>query len=144
MEQVVSPANAVRALETVERNRGAAGIDGMRTTQLRGHLHEHWEKVCSKLLAGTWAPSPVRRVEIPKPNGGVRKLGIPTVMDRFIQQMLRQVMTPIFDPLFSEHSYGFRPGRSAPQAVKAAQQYAREGKDWVVDIDITQFLDAAS
>ena len=144
MEQVVNPDNVLRALEAVERNQGAAGIGGMRTTQLRGHLHDHWEKVRSKLLAGTWTPSPVRRVEIPKPNGGVRKLGIPTVMDRFIQQMLLQVMTPIFDPLFSEHSYGFRPGRNAQQAVKAAQQYAREGKDWVVDIDITQFLDTAS
>ncbi len=141
MEQVVDPENARRALEAVERNRGAAGIDGMRTTQLRGHLTCHWEKIRSKLWAGTWTPSPVRRVEIPKPNGGVRKLGIPTVMDRFIQQMLLQVMTPIFDLWFSEHSYGFRPGRSAPQAVKAAQRYAQEGKDWVVDIDITQFFD---
>lgn len=144
MEQVVSPDNALRALEAVERNRGAAGIDGMRTTQLRGHLTQHWEKIRSKLLAGTWTPSPVRPVEIPKPNGGVRKLGIPTVMDRFIQQMVLQVMTPIFDPLFSEHSYGFRPGRGAPQAVKAAQRYAQEGKDWVVDIDITQFFDHVS
>jgi RNA-directed DNA polymerase len=144
MEQVVSPANAVRAFEAVLRNQGAAGIDGMRTTQLRSHLHDHWEKIRSKLLAGTWTPSPVRRVEIPKPNGGVRKLGIPTVMDRFIQQMVLQVMTPIFDSLFSEHSYGFRPGRSAPQAVKAAQRYAQEGKDWVVDIDITQFFDHVS
>jgi retron-type reverse transcriptase len=110
---VLSPANAGRAFETVTDNRGAAGIDGMRTTQWRGHWHEHWEKVPSKRLAGTWTPSPVRRVEIPKPNGGVRKLGIPTVMDRFIPQMLRQGMTPIFDPLFSEPSYGFRPGRSA-------------------------------
>jgi RNA-directed DNA polymerase len=144
MEQVVSLANAIRALEAVVRNQGAAGIDGMRSTELRGHLNDHGTKIQSKLLAGKWTPSPVRRVEIPKPNGGVRKLGIPTVMDRFIQQMLRQVMTPIFDPLFSEHSYGFRPGRSAQQAVEAAQRYAQEGKDWVVDLDITQFLDAAS
>lgn len=144
MEQVVDLANAIRALEAVERNRGAAGIDGMKTTQLRGHLNRHWEKIRAKLLAGKWTPSPVRRVEIPKPNGGVRKLGIPTVMDRFIQQLLLQAMTPIFDPLFSEHSYGFRPGRSAQQAVQAAKQYAEQGKDWVVDIDITQFFDHVS
>ena len=141
MEQLVVPDNVIRARKAVLRNKGAAGIDGMTTKQFDKHLHRHVEQILSKLLAGKWTPSPVRRVEIPKPNGGVRMLGIPTVMDRFIQQLLLQVMTPIFEPLFSEHSYGFRPGRSAQQAMKAAQRYAQEGKDWVVDIDITQFFD---
>jgi group II intron reverse transcriptase/maturase len=141
MEEVVGEENLARALEAVKRNQGAPGIDHMKTTELENHLQAHWEKIRGKLLAGTWVPSPVRRVEIPKPNGGTRMLGIPTVMDRLIQQMLLQALTPIFDPLFSEHSYGFRPGRSAQEAVRAAQQYAQEGKDWVVDFDITQFFD---
>ena len=144
MEEVVTDENRGRALEAVQRNRGAAGIDGMKTTELENHLQTHWERIRTKLLAGTYVPSPVRRVEIPKPNGGTRMLGIPTVQDRLIQQMLLQVLTPIFDPTFSEHSYGFRPGRSAQDAVRAAQQYAQGGKDWVVDFDITKFLDTAS
>jgi group II intron reverse transcriptase/maturase len=125
----------------VKRNGGAAGIDRMTTAQVESHLQAHWAKIREKLLAGKWVPSPVRRVEIPKPNGGKRALGIPTVVDRVIQQMLLQRLTPIFDPMFSEHSYGFRPGRSAQDAVRAAQRYAQEGKDWVVDIDITKFFD---
>jgi group II intron reverse transcriptase/maturase len=133
--------NRERALRAVEGNQGAPGIDHMKTTELERHLQARWEKIRAKLLAGTWVPSPVRRVEIPKPNGGTRMLGIPTVMDRLIQQMLLQVLTPIFDPKFSEHSYGFRPGRSAQDAVRAAQKYAQEGKDWVVDLDITKFFD---
>jgi group II intron reverse transcriptase/maturase len=141
MEEVVGEENRARALGAVKRNQGAPGIDHMKTTELENHLQAHWEKIRGKLLAGTWVPSPVRRVEIPKPNGGTRMLGIPTVMDRLIQQMLLQALTPIFDPQFSEHSYGFRPGRSAQDAVRAAQQYAREGKDWVVDFDIAQFFD---
>lgn len=141
MEEVVEEANRSKALEAVKRNQGAPGIDHMQTTELEKHLQAHWEKVRAKLLAGTWVPSPVRRVEIPKPSGGTRKLGIPTVMDRLIQQMLLQVLTAIFEPKFSEHSYGFRPGRSAQDAVRAAQQYAQEGKDWVVDLDITKFFD---
>ena len=141
MEEVVGDENLTRALEAVKRNRGAAGIDHMKTTELESHLQAHWEWIRAKLLAGTYVPSPVRRVEIPKPSGGTRMLGIPTVQDRLIQQMLLQVLTPIFDPMFSEHSYGFRPGRSAQDAVRAAQQYAQEGKDWVVDIDITKFFD---
>ena len=141
MDEVVTDENRVRALEAVKRNRGAAGIDGMKTTELENHLQAHWEKIRAKLLAGTYVPSPVRRVEIPKPNGGKRMLGIPTVQDRLIQQMLLQALTPIFDPMFSEHSYGFRPGRSAQDAVRAAQQYAQGGKDWVVDFDITKFFD---
>lgn len=141
METVVGEDNCRSALEAVKRNRGAAGIDRMTTTELEAHLKAHWEKIRGKLLNGTYVPSPVRRVEIPKPSGGTRALGIPTVVDRFIQQLLLQAMTPVFEPRFSEHSYGFRPGRSAHDAVAAAQGYAREGKDWVVDIDIAKFFD---
>jgi RNA-directed DNA polymerase len=141
MEQVVEPENATAAWLAVKRNGGAPGIDGMTTEQLRDHVREHWEKIRAKLLAGTYVPSPVRRVEIPKPNGGIRLLGIPTVLDRWIQQMLLQVLQPIFDPGFSARSYGFRPGKSAAQAVRAAQQYLLAGKDWVVDMDITKFFD---
>ena len=141
MEEVVTDENCRRALEAVKRNRGAAGIDHRKTTELESHLQAHWEWIRAKLLAGTYVPSPVRRVEIPKPSGGTRMLGIPTVQDRLIQQMLLQVLTAIFDPRFSEHSYGFRPGRSAQDAVRAAQRYAQEGKDWVVDFDITKFFD---
>ncbi len=141
MEVVVSEENRVRALEAVKRNRGAAGIDRMKTTELESHLQTNWERIQAKLVAGTYVPSPVRRVEIPKPNGGKRMLGIPTVQDRLIQQMLLQALTPIFDPEFSRHSYGFRPGRSAQDAVRAAQQHAQGGKEWVVDIDITKFFD---
>jgi RNA-directed DNA polymerase len=141
MEQVVSRDNATNAWLAVTRNRGAPGIDRMTTTQLRDHVRKHWESIRAKLLGGTYVPSPVRRVEIPKPNGGIRLLGIPTVLDRWIQQMLLQALQPIFDPTFSPHSYGFRPGRSAHDAVHAAQIYAQSGKDWVVDMDITKFFD---
>jgi RNA-directed DNA polymerase len=116
----------------------------MRTTELEDHLQAHWDKIRAKLLAGAWVATPVRRVEIPKPNGGTRMLGIPTVMDRLIQQMMLQVLTSISDRKFSEHSYGFRPGRSAHDAVRAAQRYAQAGKDWVVDLDISKFLDRVS
>ena len=141
MDEAVREENWQRALEAVKRNQGAPGIDRMRVSELEGHLQRHGTKVRAKLLAGTYVPSPVRRVEIPKPNGGKRMLGIPTVQDRFIQQLLLQVLTPIYDPGFSEHSYGFRPGRSAQDAVRAAQDYFREGNSWVVDMDITKFFD---
>jgi RNA-directed DNA polymerase len=141
MEEVVSPENYGKALKAVIANDGAPGIDGMRTEELKGHLLKHWPKIQAKLMAGTYTPSPVRRKEIEKQGGGMRMLGIPTVMDRFIQQMLLQAMTPIWEPRFSEHSYGFRPGRGAHDAVRAAQGYAREGKDWVVDMDISKFFD---
>lgn len=141
MEQLVEPKNCADALAAVKRNRGAAGIDGMPVGRLSEQVAAHWESLRAKLLAGKYVPSPVRRVEIPKPNGGTRLLGIPTVQDRWIQQMLLQVLQPIFDPGFSPKSYGFRPGRSAHDAVRAAQGYIREGKDWVVDMDITKFFD---
>jgi len=141
MEEVVSGGNFRRALRAVKRNAGAAGIDRMKTTELEGHLKRHWSKIRAKLLTGTYAVTPVKRVEIPKPNGGVRQLGIPTVLDRFIQQLLLQVLSPIFEPGFSESSYGFRPGRSAHDAVRATQADAVSGKNWVVDLDIEKFFD---
>jgi RNA-directed DNA polymerase len=141
MKEVVTQDNATAAWRAVKRNRGAPGIDGMTTEQLRDHVRKHWETIRAKLLAGTYVPSPVRRVEIPKPNGGVRLLGIPTVLDRWIQQMLLQVLQAIFDPTFSAHSFGFRPGKSAHDAVRAAQSCVQAGKDWVVDMDITKFFD---
>ena len=141
MEQAVSHEKVVAALRAVQRNAGAAGIDGMTVKQLESHLRRHWESVRAKLLAGTYTPSPVRRVEIPKPTGGTRALGIPTVLDRFVQQLVLQELQPIFEPLFSEHSDGFRPGRSAHDAVRAAREFVRQGKSWVVDIDITKFFD---
>ena len=144
MEEAIRDENVGSAMEAVKHNRGAAGIDRMKTTELENHLQAHWEKIRAKLLAGTYVPSPVRRVEIPKPSGGTRMLGIPTVVDRFIQQLLLQVLTPIYEPMFSGHSYGFRPGRSAQDAVKAAQKYVQEGKSFVVDMDITKFFDAVN
>ncbi len=141
MEQVVTQENATAAWLAVKRNGGAPGIDGMKTEQMREHIRKHWENIRAKLLKGTYVPSPVRRVEIPKPNGGVRLLGIPTVLDRWIQQMLLQVLQGIFDPTFSASSFGFRPGKSAHDAVRAAQGYIQAGKDWVVDMDITKFFD---
>jgi RNA-directed DNA polymerase len=141
MEQVVTQENATAAWRAVKRNAGAPGIDGMTTQQLRDHVRKHWESIRAKLLAGTYVPSPVRRVQIPKPNGGVRLLGIPTVLDRWIQQMLLQVLQAIFDPTFSAWSFGFRPGKSAHDAVRAAKSYVQAGKGWVVDMDITKFFD---
>ena len=141
MEEVVRLDNAKHAWLAVKRNGGAAGMDRMTTGELGEHIRKHGEAISAKLLAGTYKPSPVKRVEIPKPNGGTRLLGIPTVVDRMIQQMLLQVLQPIFEPTFSEHSHGFRPGRSAADAVRAAQGYVRAGKDWVVDMDITKFFD---
>ena len=140
-EAVFARENLFTALERVESNRGAAGIDGMEVEDLRDYLKEHWLEVREALESGTYRPSPVRRVEIPKPDGGVRQLGIPTVMDRLIQQAMAQVLTPMFEPGFSPHSYGFRPGRSAHQAIQQAQTYIAEGNEWVVDIDLEKFFD---
>jgi retron-type reverse transcriptase len=140
-EAVFERENMQTALKRVESNRGAAGIDDMEVKDLRGYLKAHWMEVRKALESGKYRPSPVRRVEIPKPDGGVRQLGIPTVLDRLIQQAIAQVLTPMFEQVFSPHSYGFRPGRSAHQAVQQAQEYIRAGYDWVVDIDLEKFFD---
>ena len=139
--QVFERNNLFQALKRVEGNGGAPGSDGMTVQELRPWLKEHWLAVRAALDAGNYRPSPVRRVEIPKPAGGVRLLGIPTVLDRLIQQAIAQVLTPLFDARFSPHSYGFRPRRRAHDAVKAAQGYIREGYDWAVDIDLEKFFD---
>lgn len=141
MERVVERGNMLRALRRVEQNKGAAGVDGMGVKELRPYLQEHWPRLKEQLLTGTYKPLPVRRVEIPKPDGGIRLLGIPTALDRLIQQALLQILTPIFEPGFSEHSYGFRPGRKAQQAVKQAQEYLCQGYRYVVDIDLEKFFD---
>jgi RNA-directed DNA polymerase len=142
MEAVVERSNMIQAMHQVERNKGAAGIDGMTVDGLRPHLKEQWLAIKESLLSGNYEPKPVRRVKIPKPDGkGVRNLGIPTVVDRLIQQALHQVMSPIFDPGFSGSSYGFRRGRSAQDAVEQAREYVREGRRWVVDLDLEKFFD---
>ncbi len=133
--------NLLAALERVERNGGAPGIDGMTVKELRPYLKEHWLEVREALDQQTYRPIPVRRVEIPKPDGGMRLLGIPTVKDRFLQQAIAQALTPLFEPLFSTQSYGFRPGRNAHQAVKQAQEYVQAGYEWVVDIDLEKYFD---
>lgn len=140
-ERVWERENLHRALQRVEANGGAPGIDGMTVKELRSYLKGHWLEIRASLDAGKYQPSPVRRVEIPKPDGGVRLLGIPTVLDRWIQQAVAQVLTPLFEPQFSPHSYGFRPRRSAHEAVRAAQGYIREGYTWVVDVDLDKFFD---
>jgi RNA-directed DNA polymerase len=140
-ELFLARGNLARALRRVERNAGAAGIDGMRTDELRPWLKEQWPEVRARLEAGTYRPQPVRRVAIPKPSGGKRLLGVPTALDRLIQQALLQVLTPVFDPHFSERSFGFRPGRSAHQAVECARQSIADGAAWVADVDLDAFFD---
>src|SRR2546421_8018176 len=140
MEAVCERSNCKQALARVKRNKGSAGIDGMTVEQLPAYLKQHWPAIRQQLLSGTYKPQPVRRVEIPKPDGGMRKLGIPTVLDRFIQQAVMQVLQGIWDKTFSQHSYGFRPRRSAHQAVAKAQQYLAEGYGWVVDLDLEKFF----
>jgi RNA-directed DNA polymerase len=141
MEEVCERENCKQALARVKANKGSAGVDGMTVQQLPEHLKQHWPAIREQLLSGTYVPQPVKRVEIPKPDGGVRKLGIPTVLDRFIQQAVMQVLQRKWDRTFSDHSYGFRPGRSAHQAVEAAQQYIAAGYRWVVDLDLEKFFD---
>ena len=141
MEAVCERENLKKALRRVKANKGSPGVDGMTVEQLPDYLRAHWPQHREELLRGTYTPSPVRRVEIPKPDGGVRKLGVPTALDRFVQQAVLQVLQPIFDPTFSDHSYGFRPGRSAHQAVAAAQGHLASGYRWVVDLDIEKFFD---
>lgn len=141
LEQILERKNLLEALKKVESNGGAAGIDGVSTEHLRAYVVEHWEKIRQQLLDGTYKPAPVRRVEIPKPDGGVRLLGIPTALDRMLQQAILQVLTPIFDPGFSPNSFGFRPGKRGHDAVRQAQRFIREGYRIVVDIDLEKFFD---
>lgn len=140
-EQLWSRGNLAEALRRVEQNAGAPGIDGMSTKELRLWLHDHWPEVCSALEAGTYRPQPVRRVMIPKPSGGMRMLGVPAVVDRVICQAIAQVLTPVFDPYFHPHSFGFRPGRSAHQAVERARQFIADDAAWCVDFDLDSFFD---
>jgi RNA-directed DNA polymerase len=141
MEEVCERENANKALRRVRSNQGSPGIDGMTVDKLRYHLIEHWPAIREQLIAGTYKPSAVKRVTIPKPDGGERKLGIPTALDRFIQQAILQVLQPIWDSTFSDQSYGFRPGHSAHQAVAKAQEYIGQGKTIVVDMDLEKFFD---
>lgn len=141
MEQVVERSNIEVAMKRVRQNKGSPGIDGMTVQELPAYVAEHWESLRASLLAGTYQPKPVRRQEIPKSGGGVRQLGIPCALDRFVQQCILQVLQPRFDPYFSEHSYGFRPGRRAHDAVRAAQKYIQQGYQWVADVDLAQFFD---
>jgi RNA-directed DNA polymerase len=141
MEAVVERGNLWLAYQRVVENKGAAGVDQLAVSELKDHLKQHWPTIRARLLAGDYQPQPVRRVDIAKPQGGVRTLGIPTVVDRLIQQALHQVLQPIFEPTFSDASYGFRPGRNAHQALRQARQYVAQGKRWVVDMDLEKFFD---
>lgn len=141
MARVLTPANLRAALRRVQKNRGSPGVDGMTVEELPAYLLRHWPRLRMELQAGRYTPAPVLRREIPKAGGGARELGIPTALDRFLQQAMLQVLQPLFDPTFSAHSYGFRPGRSAHHAVHAAQAYVQAGRRWVVDVDIEKFFD---
>ncbi|MHC4362333.1 MAG: group II intron reverse transcriptase/maturase [Planctomycetota bacterium] len=141
MEQICQRENLIKALQRVRQNKGGPGIDGMTVNKLPGYLKKHWPQIREQLLAGAYSPRPVKRVEIPKSDGGIRKLGIPTVLDRFIQQAIMQVLQTYWDKTFSDHSYGFRPGRSAHQAISRGQQYVDQGYRWIVDIDLEKFFD---
>lgn len=141
MEQVVERENLRKALKRVKANKGAPGVDGMTVDELLAYLKAHWPRLRRELLEARYVPKPVRAVDIPKPGGGTRRLGIPTVLDRFIQQAVLQVLTPVFDPTFSESSYGYRPGRSAQDAVSAGRAHVEAGCRWVVDMDIERFFD---
>jgi len=141
MEAVVERGNLKLAYQRVIENKGAAGVDALTVAEFKTHLQQHWPVIKGRLLAGSYQPQPVRRVDIPKPQGGVRTLGIPTVVDRLIQQALHQVLQPMFEPTFSEASFGFRPGRNAHQALRRARQYVASGKRWVVDMDLEKFFD---
>jgi len=142
MEEVCERENCKQALRRVKANKGSPGVDGMTVHQLPGYLKQHWSAMREQLLNGNYKPQPVKRVEIPKPDGGARKLGVPTVLDRFIQQAVMQVLQRRWDRTFSNYSYGFRPGRSAHQGVEAAQQHMAAGYRWVVDLDLEKFFGA--
>ena len=141
LEKILSSENIRTAYEKVYANKGAGGVDGVTTEELKAYLHENWRSIREQIRTRTYTPQPVLRVEIPKPNGGVRKLGIPTVVDRVIEQAITQVLTPIFDPLFSESSYGFRPQRRCEQAIIKLLEYFNDGYVWIVDIDLEKFFD---
>ncbi|MBD5187926.1 MAG: group II intron reverse transcriptase/maturase [Bacteroidales bacterium] len=141
IEQILDKENVRAALEKVIANKGAAGIDGMKVEDLRDYMNANWTSIKQSVLERSYKPAPVRRVEIPKPNGGVRKLGIPTVVDRTLQQSIVQILTPIFEAEFQENSYGFRPGRSCEQAVLKLLEYLNDGYEWIVDIDLEKFFD---
>ena len=141
IEQILDKENVRAALEKVIANKGAAGIDGMKVEELRDYMNANWTSIKQSILERSYKPAPVRRVEIPKPNGGVRKLGIPTVVDRTLQQSIVQILTPIFEAEFQENSYGFRPGRSCEQAVLKLLEYLNDGYEWIVDIDLEKFFD---
>ena len=144
MEAVVERSNLFQAYERVVKNEGSPGVDGLTVSEFKPWLQRHRVRVRQDLLTGEYQPEAVRKVEIPKPQGGVRTLGIPTVLDRLLQQALNRVLQPLFDPEFSASSYGFRPGRNAHQAVQAARGYVAEGKRWVVDLDLEKFLETSS
>ena len=141
LEDVLERNNMLEAMYRVIRNKGSYGIDGMKTDELREHVKKTWATVKTKLLEGKYNPSPVRRVEIPKPDGGVRSLGIPTVQDRMIQQAIAQVLSKLYEPIFSESSFGFRPNRGAKNAIKQSETYINQGYKWVVDMDLEKFFD---
>jgi RNA-directed DNA polymerase len=141
MEEVVTGPNLRLAMRRVRANKGSPGVDGVTVKELPGYLQQEWPRLKQELLQGTYRPQPVKRVEIPKPDGGTRQLGIPTVVDRFIQQALLQVLEPKYDPGFSPFSYGFRPGKSAHQALKQAKAHVENGYGWVVDLDLEKFFD---
>ena len=143
-ERIFSRGNLLEAIAKVKRNKGAGGVDGMKVEELTDHLKANWPSIRAKLEAGSYQPSPVRRVEIPKPSGGVRLIGIPTVQDRFIQQAIQQELSGEYEARFSNHSYGFRPRRSAHDAVKAAQGHVEGGYKWTVDIDLAKFFDTVN
>ena len=144
LEAILDRRNIEKALEQVIRNKGAGGVDGMQTDELRDYLNSNWQSLRTKILEGTYEPSAVRKVEIPKPQGGVRMLGIPTVIDRLLQQAINQWLSPKCEDQFSGHSYGFRPNRNTHQAVLQAQAYLNEGKVWVIEIDLEKFFDKVS
>ena len=144
MEQILSEENLLKAYRQVVKNKGAEGVDGMEYTELKEHLEQNGELIKEQLRTRKYKPQPVRRVEIPKPDGGVRNLGVPTVTDRFIQQAIAQVLTPIYEEQFHDHSYGFRPNRCAQQAILKALDMMNDGYDWIVDIDLAKFFDTVN
>ena len=141
LEKILDNKNLYNAYKQVYRNKGASGVDGITVEELGVYMYQHKEKIKEQIRNLKYKPNPVRRVEIPKENGKMRKLGIPTVVDRVIEQAIVQVLTPIYEPIFSETSYGFRPGRSCEQAVIKALEYFNDGYDWIVDIDLQAFFD---